>query len=121
MSQGIFLQTFVVRNQGDLDQGIHISGFDLDYHIKKVISDCGVTLDCPCSDCGNGFSASEAPGTPVPAGILAIDEAAAGPTPSFAHSSEVPEVDPKLLQAAITMLASQVAALQAEVASLKAE
>lgn len=26
-------------------------GVDLDDHIRKVISDCGVDLDCPCDAC----------------------------------------------------------------------
>lgn len=111
MNKGIFLQAFTIQNQGDIDRGIHTFGFDLDYHIKKVISDCGVTLTCPCQDCGNGFGASAAPANPVPFGIQAIDAASAAQSTS--------QVDTELLQAAITMLAQQVAELQAEVAQLK--
>lgn len=34
-------------------------GFDLDKHIKQVISDCGVPLACKCAECGSTVSVNE--------------------------------------------------------------
>jgi hypothetical protein len=45
------LLTFAITEEGP--------GFDLDKHIKEVISSCGVPLACPCAECGSSVSVNE--------------------------------------------------------------
>ena len=123
MSKGIFLHPFVIRNQGDIDREVHETAFDLDYHIKSVIASCGVTLDCECSDCGQGFGVSQASKVAVPTAapeepMMAMSVGAQ--TVTTAHPEPSADSESAILREAINQLVRQIAVLQDEVNALKA-
>lgn len=75
------------------DYGVSVEDF-----FKKVASDCGLELNCPCDTCGPGAG-------PMITSVQGSINAQAGPSP-------------ELMQFAIEQLQAQVLQLQAQLAQL---